>query len=164
MSEYETLIQLLDEGIEMLRDRARLLDEIKGHVQNRRLDKLEAIVAEDDPGEHKEEKLARRLSEQCRAVAAERGYDCEGDRISELIKELEGRQSFKLQDKRQRLVFAINEVQQKAECLTEMANQARDIEERMILAILGQPEDIETYGGNGQMEQDRHGIAVHQEV
>ena len=74
MSEYEALIQLLDEGIGMLRDRGRLLDTIMGHVQNRRLDELEEIVQEDHPAEDMEEELARRLSKQCRALAAERGY------------------------------------------------------------------------------------------
>ncbi len=164
MSEYENLIRVLDEGVDMLRERAALLDEIRAHVQNRRLDELEELVEKDHPVDDVEEKLARRLDEHCHALAAERGCDCEGDRLSDLIESISGRESVKREQKRQRLVFAIHEVQQKASRLAEMANEARDIEERMILAILGPRDQNETYGGDGQVNQDRHGIALHQEV
>jgi len=164
MSEYEDLIHVLDEGVDMLRERACLLDEIRGHVQNRRLDELEELMEEDHPVEDVEEELARDLSQHCRALAAERGCACRGGRLSELITSISGSESVKLEQKRHRLVFAIHEVQEKASRLAEMANEARDIEERMILAILGPPDKNKTYGGDGQVNQDRHGIALHQEV
>lgn len=161
MSKLSELTDVLDDGVRMLKRRADLLDRICACVQERKVEELEDIVNNSPAFEDRESELMHRIQRNCRSVANSRDIEAERYTLSMLLDHLEGREAVVLRDLRERLVFAIHEVQKKARCVAEMAGRVRQVEERMLLAALGEQEDdTETYGSDGQVARNQQGVAL----
>ncbi len=163
MSKLEDLIEVLDDGVTMLKRRADVLDQMSECIQNRKVEELESIVADSPAFEKMEEELMGRIRHQCRVLAKQRGMELEQHTLRRLVDDLSGRDAMIVRDLRQRLVFVISQVQDKARHVAEMASRVRQVEERMLMAALGeQNDDTETYDSDGQVARRQHGMALQQ--
>jgi hypothetical protein len=160
MNEFSRLKEALDDGVETLRQRACLLARMTRQVSARNLEELEEAIANGPDFHAAERQLTTTVRDRCRSLASVRGLDPELSTLSELIQKLDGREAMQLRERRQRLVFAVDQVHEKARALMRVASRARAIEERVLLAALGPVDDTGTYQSDGEMSRSQPGLAL----
>lgn len=164
MNEFRKLLDALDQGIVQLQERACFLQEMAEHVCNRRLARLEQVVDQEPGFRRAERELTETVRGRCEALAGARGLEPGPHTLREIISAVSDDEAIQLQDRRQRLVFAVDQVHEKARHLMRIADRCRDVEERVILAVLGGQEDGKTYCRDGAVERDHQGFALQQKV
>lgn len=160
MSRLNELIKVVDNGTRVLKERARYLNEMICLLEDRRFEELDDLVEQvPDPLQH-EDRLVQKISRLCAELAEEQELEINHYTLSTVIDELEKEEAMLLRDRRQRLGLAIDNVKERGRKLMEITLQMREVESRVLRAVLGPAEQDTTYCENGRVGRSCSGVAV----
>lgn len=162
MSTLKDLDELLDEEMDLLRRKLELLDGMSDCVRRGFYQELEVLLEEASDLEARSGELTQRIGETCQSLAASRGQEIEEATVRSLLESTEGPETMALRDKRERMVVLVRKVREGGAALGILVEEVLDINQRLLAAVIGDEEWVDTYGEDGGIDRTPEGLSFEQ--
>jgi len=149
MSEPEELLELLGKEIEILQRKTAALDEMVCCVCGGDFDRLEDLLREEAAAGGKSAALERRMRKLCSRIGAARGLPPGQASLARLVAVLDGPEAIALQDRRERLLLAVQQVKEKSSATAFLVRRTMEINSRLLGALFDQVDGGQTYSPEG---------------
>jgi len=164
MKALEQLLPVLDAHLELLQNRRRLMGEMARCLRQSDLAKLQELLCEDGTMQAAQAELEGRLEAARRGLGAALGPGAAGARLGELARRLDGPLAIALNDRRERLMAAVEALRRESRAVARLARFALEFHSRLIAALAGMAEPCGTYSAGGQLGNAGEFSTFHQTV
>ncbi|MGD2175971.1 MAG: flagellar protein FlgN [Candidatus Brocadiaceae bacterium] len=164
MRQVEQLLPLLDEQVDLLRQKLSLMKQIGRCVREGELEALRGLVEKEAALGSAESDLQQR-TERIRAELAEAsGRAPEAVTLGTLVEEMHGPLAIALSDRRERLVVLVGELREEATTTALLVRQAVELNEQLLALLTGRERPSETYSADGALSRSESAGTFHQSV
>lgn len=153
MSRPEELIRLMEKEIDVLRRKLSLIERMSASVRDGAFGELEDMLKQATDLEEENRHLTGRIGRVCRRMAESRGLSRGEATLGGLLEHMRGKSAVTVSEGRERLMMLVEKLRQSGAALTTLVENALDINERLLAAVLGGDDWLDTYGTDARVEQ-----------
>jgi len=162
MKEPEKLLQLLDEQIDLLQQKHSLLRQMGTCVRQGNVTALAELVEKEAVLAGGMDALEQRTHELRQRMAEAAGLPIEQLTLSRVAQMLEPVLAMALNDRRERLFAAVQQLQQESAATTGLVRYALEFNNRLLAALVGAEDEGSTYSPRGEVEPKCEGATFRQ--
>jgi flagellar biosynthesis/type III secretory pathway chaperone len=158
------LARLLDREMDVLQRKLDLLDGMAECVRRGFYQELETLLEEASELETESEELTDRIGNECRMLAAAWNIEERPPTLGTLLASTTQPDGIALSDRRERLVVLVEKVRESGSALGLLVEDALDINQRLLTAVIGEEDWTDTYGENGGIDRRPDGLSFEQDA
>jgi flagellar biosynthesis/type III secretory pathway chaperone len=164
MSRSSELLLLVDKEIELLQQKVKMLDAMRACVTASSLEALEELVEQEGLVDIETRDVEKQMRHLCREIGASLGLRPTEATLDGIARKLPGADGIAMRDRRQRLVLTVQQVQETSVATSMVVQQALEVNDRLLTALLGTGGQAETYCPAGTVARSRQGVTFQHSV